>query len=113
MLSEGEYVIRADAVRKMGVPTLDKINAGRFNKGGIVTNASSDPGGSLGGASTNNVSITVNVDKSGGESSGGDDERSGDGGEDKMDKFSSRIKDQVITVIKEESRPGGLLDDGA
>ena len=113
MLSEGEYVIRADAARKMGVPALDKINAGRFNKGGIVTNASSDPGGSLGGASTNNVSITVNVDKSGGESSGGDDEKSGDGGEDKMDKFSSRIKDQVITVIKEESRPGGLLDDGA
>jgi TP901 family phage tail tape measure protein len=112
MLSEGEYVIRADAARKMGVPALDKINSGRFNKGGVVTNATSDPGGDLGGgASTNNVTITVNVDKSGGESKG-DDKKSGDGDHDKMDKFSARIKDQVITVIKEESRPGGLLDDG-
>jgi TP901 family phage tail tape measure protein len=112
MLSEGEYVIRADAARKMGVPALDKINSGRFNKGGIVTNATSDPGSDLGGgASTNNVTITVNVDKSGGESKG-DDKKSGDGEKDKMDKFSARIKDQVITVIKEETRPGGLLDDG-
>ena len=29
-----------------------------------------------------------------------------------MDKMSARIKDQVVTVIKEESRPGGLLDKG-
>ncbi|MBQ6712778.1 MAG: tape measure protein, partial [Selenomonadales bacterium] len=38
MLSNGEYVVRAAAVRKIGLPTLNAINAGRgFADGGIVS----------------------------------------------------------------------------
>lgn len=37
MLSNGEYVVRASAVRKIGVPALNAINAGRgFADGGVV-----------------------------------------------------------------------------
>lgn len=111
MLSEGEYVIRADAARKIGRPTLEKINSGRFNTGGIVaSNSSGIPGQESTGAMNNNISITVNVSDSGGTSEEKDKE--GGSNKDKMDKMSARIKDQVVTVIKEESRPGGLLDKG-
>lgn len=111
MLSEGEYVIRADAARKIGRPTLEKINSGRFNTGGIVaSNSSGVPGQESAGAMNNNISITVNVSDSGGTSEEKDKE--GGSNKDKMDKMSARIKDQVVTVIKEESRPGGLLDKG-
>lgn len=37
MLSNGEYVVKASAVRKIGVPALNAINAGRgFADGGVV-----------------------------------------------------------------------------
>ena len=112
MLSEGEYVIRADAARKIGRPTLESMNAGKFNNGGIITSNSSgmqDRSGAS--ANTNNISITVNVNDKGGSSEKKESEP-GSEKKDKMDKMSARIKDQVVTVIKEESRPGGLLDKG-
>lgn len=43
MLSDGEYVIKADAVRRVGLPVLDAINAGtvrRFVRGGYVSQGS-------------------------------------------------------------------------
>ena len=45
MLSDGEYVINADAVRKIGVPTLNAINTGavsRFAQGGYVSSMVND-----------------------------------------------------------------------
>ena len=45
MLSNGEYVISADAVRKIGVPTLNAINTGavtRFAQGGYVSSMVND-----------------------------------------------------------------------
>lgn len=36
MLSNGEYVVRAAAVRRIGVPTLSAINRGHFATGGLV-----------------------------------------------------------------------------
>ena len=113
MLSEGEYVIRADAARKIGRPALEQINAGKYNSGGIVaSNSSGLDGASPQSGGTNNISITVNVDGSGGQSGEKKDNDSNGDKKDKMDKMSAKIKDQVVTVIKEESRPGGLLDKG-
>lgn len=39
LLSNGEYIIRAAAVRKIGVESLDVLNAARFAKGGRVGDA--------------------------------------------------------------------------
>ena len=109
MLTEGEYVINANAARKIGRSNLDRINSARkFNEGGLVGDKTDDISGGSSSSNTNNISITVNVK--------GDSESAGKGGDDNkdnknemMDKFSQKIKQQVVTVIREENRPGGLL----
>jgi TP901 family phage tail tape measure protein len=37
-LSNGEYVVKADSVKKYGVGTLHAINAGKFAEGGLIKN---------------------------------------------------------------------------
>lgn len=112
MLTEGEYVINARAAKQIGVPTLERINAGKYNQGGLVgdsteknlENSSSNP--------TNNINITVNVssDNSSKENSSQDQDNSEPQKKKKSaEDLSKRIKQEVITVIKEENRPGGLL----
>ena len=59
MLSDGEYVIKADAVRRVGLPVLDAINAGavrRFARGGYV---SSNLQSGSGGADMPNVIVNI------------------------------------------------------
>lgn len=61
MLSNGEYVVRAAAVRKIGLPTLNAINAGRgFADGGIVS-ASAFVGKSQAPAKSTPVPANVNL----------------------------------------------------
>jgi TP901 family phage tail tape measure protein len=51
MLSNGEYVIKADSVKKYGTETFDALNAGKFAEGGSINKAPSNntnwQGGSL------------------------------------------------------------------
>ena len=57
----GEYVVRAAAVKKIGVPTLSAINRGHFASGGLVG------GNYVGGkklepsAPMNNLTLQVNA----------------------------------------------------
>ena len=110
MLSEGEYVINARAARQVGIPTLERINAGKFNEGGLVGDTTDKVSGT--NSATNNINITVNVssDNSIKENSTG---KAGEGEtQDKQKGWRSVIKknqQEVITIIKEENRPGGLL----
>lgn len=61
MLSNGEYVVRAAAVRKIGLPTLNAINAGRgFADGGVVS-ASAFVGKSQAPAKSTPVPANVNL----------------------------------------------------
>lgn len=70
MLSNGEYVVRAAAVRKIGLPMLNAINAGRgFADGGIVSASafvgkSQSPAKSTPAPTNVNLSITA-MDASG------------------------------------------------
>lgn len=59
MLSNGEYVIRAAAVRKIGVPTLNSLNTGRYHfaDGGYVGGKKLEPSGTVGG----NLTLQVNA----------------------------------------------------
>jgi hypothetical protein len=108
MLTEGEYVINANAAKKIGMPTLERINAGKFNEGGVVGDKTGETPSSSPSSNTNNISITVNVKgDSEGTSEGKGEEK--DNKNEMMDKLSQRIKQQVVTVIREENRPGGLL----
>ena len=60
------------------------------------------------GSNTNNISITVNV-KGDSESSSENKAQEKDNKNETMSKLSQRIKQEVVTVIREENRPGGLL----
>jgi hypothetical protein len=117
MLSEGEYVIRASSARQLGKPTLDRINAGKFNDGGSVSpiNTSSESG--ISGGSTNNINISINLEAG---KKGSSKTNSSGSSRDPVEKSDSeqsstmlaeKIKQQVVSVIVEEQRPGGLLSD--
>jgi hypothetical protein len=115
MLSEGEYVIRASSARKLGRSKLDQINAGRFYDGGSVSSddeTKQETSSSSG--NTNNISISVNVTNGSkaGENSESSITNSGEDNRDQADKqkqMAEKIKEQVVSVIVEEQRPGGLL----
>ena len=113
MLSEGEYVIKASSARQLGKPMLDQINAGRFFNGGEVSKMDESESSSLGG-NTNNINISVNVEK--GQEKSQESESSGDPdqkeqSDDQNQLLAQKIKQQVVAVIVEEQRPGGLLND--
>jgi len=116
MLSEGEYVIRASSARQLGKPMLDRINAGKFNDGGAVTPLTENSETGTSGGNTNNINITVNMDKGSGKSEKKDDKAGAnpkDSSEDqeKSTQLAEKVKQQVISVIMDEQRPGGLLSD--
>jgi len=118
MLSEGEYVIRASSARQIGKPMLDQINAGKFYDGGAVSKiAGSSETGSTGG-NTNNISISINMERgSSNQKQQKENESSGQNPADRSNdeqsnaQLAERIKQQVVSVIVEEQRPGGLLSD--
>ncbi len=58
MLSNGEYVIQASAVRRLGVPMLNALNSGqyRFADGGYVGGKKMEPSGAV-----NNLTLQVNT----------------------------------------------------
>jgi TP901 family phage tail tape measure protein len=115
MLSEGEYVIKASSARQMGKPLLDQINAGKFYDGGEASPISDKSESSTSGGNTNNINISVNLSggkESSGESMGGEDsQEKNDNSAERMKALSDQIKKQVMQVIAEEQRPGGLLED--
>lgn len=115
MLSEGEYVIRASSARQIGKPMLDMINAGKFNEGGPVTPMQESSDSGISGGNTNNINISINMER--GKSS---EEKSSDSDvgtnpaeksqeQQNSSQLAERIKAQVVSVIVEEQRPGGLL----
>lgn len=59
MLSKGEYVIKASAVRRIGVPTLNAINTGRYHfaDGGYVGGQKMQTAAPVGG----NITLQVNT----------------------------------------------------
>ena len=108
MLTEGEYVIRGDSVRKLGLPTLNAINAGKFAQGGPTSNVGEGTA-SKAGDNTNNINITVNVENNqeGETKSESDGSNEEDGRQ--MQELGKMIKEKVLITIHEEQRPGGLL----
>jgi tape measure domain-containing protein len=101
MLTPGEFVIRRDAVRRVGLDMLHAINGGgwvprasmgrlAFADGGLVPAV---------GGTVNNVSVVVNTEAGGrvqGDSSSAAD-------------LGRRIEAAVRGVLVAEKRPGGLL----
>ena len=116
MLSEGEYVIRASSARQIGKPTLDMINAGKFNQGGAVTPMQESSDSGISGGNTNNINISINMERGKSSSEKKDSDIGVNPAEKSQDEEGSsalaeKIKAQVVSVIVEEQRPGGLLSE--
>ncbi|HIY71694.1 MAG TPA: tape measure protein, partial [Candidatus Luteimonas excrementigallinarum] len=83
-LSNGEYVIKADSVQKLGVPFLDYLNTGRYASGGLAgSNAMVSPlmqRQTLGGGQM--PTINVHIEKGASEDRVEQPRRNGQGGLD-------------------------------
>lgn len=118
MLSEGEYVIRASSARQLGKPMLDRINAGKFNEGGAVSELMGSSETASSGGNTNNINISINMERGSGskrenqsQDSSGQNPADRSSDEQNNAALAERIKQQVVSVIVEEQRPGGLLSE--
>ena len=123
MLMDGEYVMRKSAVNSYGKDFFDRLNNGRIKKfaeGGEVGYGSGPSDAITGGDaySTNNVNVTVNVTKEGGASESSEEDGEGDDRDTtekerrKTKLLAEKVKVQVLKVITEQQRPGGLLHRG-
>ena len=92
-------------------PMLDRINAGKFYNGGAVSEMEEASDSGISGGKTNNINISVNIEKGSVKSenseSKGDDEKEKSEGSS----LAEKIKEQILSVIIEEQRPGGVLED--
>jgi len=115
LLMGGEFVMRKEAVNMYGKKFLDDINSGRarkFAEGGVA--GSNSPESSSNNYSpTNNVNIVVNLNQNKTESeqntSKTDNKTEVDLENQKAKQLAAKIKNEVMKVINEQQRPGGLL----
>jgi len=117
----GEYIMSAGATAQHGTAFMSQLNRGRlpgFQEGGLVGGGAA----MVAGITTNNVNLSINIDKSGGaevsaEKSGRDrsknDERSTSEEAEDSKKLAEGIRNAVLKEIITQQRPGGLLRDGA
>jgi TP901 family phage tail tape measure protein len=112
LLMGGEFVMRKQAVNMYGKKFFDDLNSGRAKKfadGGQV--------GSIGEVSstnyspTNNVSVVVNLnqEKVQSEKTDATGDTSVQAEATRTRKIAEQVKTQVLRVITEQQRPGGML----
>ena len=115
LLMGGEYVMNKDSVNKYGVDFFEQLNANKYRNGGYVGESKPQAGTTTAGAgdSTNNINITVNVDKNGASATSLD--ASSDGSslteEQRTKQLAEKVNSAVLNTIIEQKRPGGLLYD--
>jgi hypothetical protein len=127
MVMGGEYIMSPDTVRTYGTNFMHELNRGNvpsYQGGGPVGGASlGNQGGPhsetlIGGNTTNNVKISVNVDKNGktdASASAGTGTSSGKGDETDRDEVENNkalgqlLQGVVLEEIVKQQRPGGLL----
>ncbi len=112
LLTGGEFVVNAPTVKRYGSSFFQK-----FQEGGLVGDQkfvpaeqkiagdSKDRGTQKGGGSNTTINITVN--SSSGE---GSTDTSGEPNTDER-QMAVKIRDAVVSVIKQEKRTGGMLRD--
>ena len=118
LLMGGEFVMRKQAVNMYGKKFFDDLNSGRarkFAEGGGVGNLVNDSQQSEAYSPTNNVSVTVNLNNST-EKRNNEMEKGKSENTEKespnakaLAEFGVKIRNEVIKVITEQQRPGGLL----
>ena len=126
MLMGGEYVIKKDSVSRYGKKFFDNVNSGKvrkFAEGGMVDDGNASQGFSSqsettkNGDTSNNINISINIDQNGNSKEEKNNNASGsqNSGLDRMKNekdakaLSEKIKTEVVKIITEQQRPGGML----
>ncbi len=117
LLMGGEFVMRKEAVNNYGKKFFDDLNSGRAKKfaNGGIAGTITDENKNISN-STNNVNITINIDGQSSPKTSMSQDNSNENSEFASRKSKSeatllanKIKAQVLSVINEQQRPGGLL----
>ena len=113
LLMGGEFVMRKEAVNNYGKKFFDDLNSGRarkFANGGSVDNSSAGTD-STNYTPTNNVSVVVNLNQEtvANENTKEDSNDEKRAEAQRVKELAEKVKTQVIRVITEQQRPGGLL----
>jgi TP901 family phage tail tape measure protein len=116
MLMGGEYVMKKDSVNTYGKGFFDKLNSGKIKKfadGGMVSDNLTDINNKKSSENNleNNINITVNVngsDSNAEMSSQGTAMTSAES-QAKATKFADQLKTEILKIIVQQQRPGGLL----
>lgn len=113
-LSAGEYVLKASAVRKIGVDMLDRINSGEiaaFASGGMVGDGASDkvarllrPANDDAPLQQINISAPVTVNANGGSA-----EQNADLAAKVGKELEATMRGVVVDELRRQSRPGNTL----
>ena len=113
MLMGGEFVMRREAVNLYGKKFFDDLNSGRVKKfanGGSVGNTNSQDNLST-YSPVNNVAVTINLNQekitSEATQTNVFEEQRQEA--ERTKELAEKVKTQVIRVITEQQRPGGLL----
>jgi len=117
----GEYIMSPEAVRTHGINFMTELNRGNvpgYASGGLVGSAPAAGGGMVGGSTTNNVSINVNIDKNGKATAEGSatSEQGGPSERDQQEEVKNNkelgevLQGVVLQEIVRQQRPGGLLN---
>ena len=125
MVMGGEYIMSPETVRTHGANFMHELNRGNvpsYASGGPVGGTSAGNQGphsetSIGGNTTNNVKISVNIDKAGKADASADAGSGGGGGGEREDneqanqskEFGKILQGVVLDEIVKQQRPGGLL----
>jgi TP901 family phage tail tape measure protein len=112
MLMGGEFVMRKESVNLYGKKFFDDLNSGRVKKfangGGVGTSVAGQTSGNY--SPTNNVSVVVNMNQQGGATENTESNQGNQNSEANNNRdLAEKIKTQVIRVITDQQRPGGLL----
>jgi len=123
MVMGGEYIMSPETVRTYGsnfMHELNRGNVGGYANGGPVGGTSAGNQGPhsetlIGGNTTNNVKISVNIDKAGkadakaNSGSGEGDKREDNEQANQSKEFGKILQGVVLDEIVKQQRPGGLL----
>jgi hypothetical protein len=103
MASDGEYMMKASAVQRIGVANLDAMNEGRVNgwrhfaRGGYISNAASTATVGRGG----DLTIAPQITLAGGPDSNANQKNAGD--------LDRKITAALRAVVANERKQGGAL----
>lgn len=118
LLMDGEFVMRREIVNMYGKKFFNDLNRGKIKKfaeGGFVGDQSSSSMPSSNSANyspTNNISIVVNLSKEQNQDVSSEQATTMGSQQEETKKnkdLADKIKNQVLKVITEQQRPGGML----